>query len=59
MGQAVSRRSLISVAGFHFSKVRVGFVVEGVANGWVFYLVLRHSDTLILFFDMVDKVYVY
>ena len=58
MGQAVTRRSLISVAGFRFSTVRVGFGVEEVALGWVFYLVLRHPNTLILFFDMVDKVHV-
>lgn len=48
MGQAVSRRSLISVAGFHFSTVRVGFVVEKVALGWVFYLVLWHSPLNII-----------
>jgi hypothetical protein len=48
MVQAVSRRSLISVAGFHFSTFCVGFVVEIVVLGWVFYLVLRHSHSNII-----------
>lgn len=58
MGQVVTR-SLISVARFHFSTVREGFGVGGVALGWVFYLVLQHPNNLILFFGMTDKVRIY